>query len=111
MRISFEGNKLTLDGKEIVFEARIRKVNEHERMFLVRLSDEDLDKDDPNAERNIVAVGFDGEIMWRIQRAPSAPTFKGKRAFNPYVGIDAHPARDDGFLEAVESTMSRICKC
>ena len=95
MQIDFEGRRLTLGNKTLELEARIREVDQYKNLLFVRLDYENYKQDDPNGERNVVALNADGNIVWRIQQAPSAPVFRGKRRFTPYIGIELETGNVD----------------
>lgn len=104
MIFSFEDKKLILNNKTVEMEVAIQDVDQFGGLLIVTLDYELYPERDPHAEQNIVALDSVGEIKWRIQRTPSAPTLKGEREFNPYVGIDVRPVRDDGLLEAYDGS-------
>lgn len=95
MKISFEGKTLRLGDRTIEFEARVAKLNRYGDLLFVRLDDDDYSEQDEFRERNIVAVDADGNIRWRIDRPPSAPTRRGKRWSSAYVGIDPDTGKED----------------
>lgn len=104
MEVRIEGNRLTIGSIVVELEVKVVEVDKFQDLFFVLLDDEDYDQDDPNAERNIVALDAAGNIVWRIQHAPSAPIVRGKRQFNPYIGIDPQPERRDRLVEAYDGS-------
>lgn len=104
MNVSFERNRLTLGNKTLELEVRIREVDKYKDLVFVRLAHEDYADDDPNGERNILAIDTEGRVRWRIQKTPAAPIVRGKRVFNPYIGIDPNPKRENRLVEAYDGS-------
>ncbi len=88
MSASFEKNVLTLGGKQILLETEIFSVESIGGTHLVLFDDETYPENDPNSQRNLIALNDTGQQLWRIELTPSAPIEDGKRQWNGYVGID-----------------------
>lgn len=106
MNISFNGNTLVIGERKIDFEVSVWDVRRYGDLIFVLLDYDEYKKGDPNAERNIVAVGLDGHIRWRIEMAPQVRVVLGKRLDNSYVGIDPETGKKDRLLEAYDTTGS-----
>lgn len=88
MTVTFNGREVALDGKTLEMEVRVLKVRQHDDLILVLLDDQAYGRNDPNAERNVVALDSKGRQVWRIQKTPSAPlNDDGTPAWNAYVGV------------------------
>jgi len=104
MKISFDGNQITLGATKVDLEARIEEADQHDDLVLVRLSYDDYADDDPNGERNVIALDADGKLVWRIDRTPAAMVRDGKRVTTSYVGIDPSSKRNGRPVEAYDSS-------
>ena len=78
-------NRLLVDDKEIQLEASIRDVIRLDDKIIALLSYEDYAPNDPLGDQNIVAVGLDGQLLWRVQ--DSSELFNEPDAHDsPFVG-------------------------
>ena len=60
-------NGLTISEKLVEFPQRIKKFVIRENLVIVLHKVSDFEEGDPMVGRNIVAVGEDGKIVWRIE--------------------------------------------
>ena len=104
MDVRFEGKRLTLGNKTLELEVLIREVERFDELVVIRFAYDEYDQDDLNGERNVLALDTAGNVVWRIQQAPSVPVVSGKRVLTSYVGIDTETGNPDRPLEAHDSS-------
>ena len=86
--MKFQGRKLFLGSGTIELEKPIENVLVVRDRVIVAFQYDSYDDDDPNEERNVIAVDERGKFLWRIQRTPSAITdHDGSRMWNAYTGV------------------------
>ena len=81
METKFDKNRITIDGVEHAIDLPIRVAIPLSDRVILLLDEEDLSEDDPRYERNVIALGKDGEMLWRIEDVG----FKGNPC--PYSGL------------------------
>jgi len=88
MTVTFSDNHIIVGEKKVEFEVPVYEVKRSDDTIYVLLHKDKYKKDDPNKERNIIALDLNGDVRWRIQNPPSFYTFYGKRVLCSYIGID-----------------------
>ena len=78
MTVSFEGNRLIIDGNTVEFEQPIEDMVERRDRVIVVLDDEEYAPGDPTGDRNVVAVDRNGTLLWRIAPSMSTPGEAGE---------------------------------
>ncbi len=87
MAVSFEDNRLTIGRETIELEQPIEDMVElHDRVIVV-LDDEEYAPGDPTGDRNVVAVGRDSAMLWRIERSGSIAS-GGPGRTSPFVALE-----------------------
>lgn len=95
-----QGRRLFLDSGSVELEKPIERAVKFRGRIIVSFSYDTFTPDDPNHDRNVIAVDESGTLLWRIQRTPEAQTNEsGERVWNPYVGITL----EDGFVRAYDA--------
>ncbi len=87
MSVSFAENRLMIDGRTVKLEKPVEDMVERRDRVIVLLDNEKYAPDDPNGDRNVIAVDRDGAMLWRI--APSGSIASGGQGrTSPFVGVD-----------------------
>ena len=87
MTVSFEENRLTIDGETAELEKPIQDVKEQSGRVIVLFDDEEYAAGEPGRDRNLIAVDRNGALLWRIAPSMSStPSEPGRTA--PFVGVD-----------------------
>ncbi len=82
MDVSFSNNRLKIDSVKHAIDLPIRVALPLSDRVILLLDEEELSKDDPRYERNVVALGKNGKMLWRVEGVG----FKGKPC--RYSGLD-----------------------
>ena len=87
MAVSFEDNRLTIDGSTVELEKPIKNLIERRDQVIVVFRYGAYDEDDLSGDRNVVAVGRNGAMLWRV--APSGSIASGGPGrTSQFVGVD-----------------------
>ncbi|MCG8543220.1 MAG: hypothetical protein MJE12_03310 [Alphaproteobacteria bacterium] len=87
--MKIQGRQLILKSGSVELENPAEDILEIQDRYVVLFLDERYERTDPRRERNIVGLDFNGEMLWRIQRTPSArKDLDGNRMPNPYVALE-----------------------
>ncbi len=87
MAVSFEDNRLTIDGNTVELEQPIEDMVERRDRVIVVLDDEEYAPGDPTGDRNVVAVDRNGTMLWRIVPSMS-PTPGEPGRTEPFIAVD-----------------------
>lgn len=87
MKVSFEGARVTIDGKSHQLEYRIDSILVLPDHVIVVFHSESMSEADPNYDRNVIALDRNGKMLWRIQRAIGEMHHEGKIYLSPYIGV------------------------
>ncbi len=86
MTVSFDENRLTIDGKTVELEKPIYTIKEISDRVIVVFDEEDYAAEDPNGDRNVIAVDRNGAMLWRIQNSVSPTRGRPGRTI-PFSGV------------------------
>ncbi len=93
MTVSFHENRLTIDGKTVELEKPIYRIKETSDRVIVVFDEEDYAPEDPNGDRNVIAIDRNGATLWRIQNSVSPTRGRPGRTI-PFSGVGVR--RKDG---------------
>ncbi len=87
MTVSFEENRLTIDGETVELEKPIRQIVEFDNRIIVLFNPDEYTGEEPGIDRNVVAVGRDSAMLWRIERSGSIAS-GGPGRTSPFVALE-----------------------
>ena len=101
MTVSFEDNRLTIDGSTVELEKPIKNLIERRDQVIVVFRYGAYEVDDSERDRNVIAVDHRGTMQWRIERSMSStPAEPGRTA--PFVGVDIRQRNEEEALVAYD---------
>ena len=101
MALSFEDNRLTIDGSTVELERPIKNLIELRDQVIVVFQYGAYEVDDSERDRNVIAVDHRGTMQWRIERSMSStPAEPGRTA--PFVGVDIRQRNEEEALVAYD---------
>ncbi len=87
MAVSFEENRLTIDGETVELEKPIRQIVEFDIRIIVLFNPDAYTGEEPGIDRNVVAVGRDSAMLWRIEPSGSIAS-GGPGRTSPFVALE-----------------------
>ncbi len=101
MAVSFEDNRLTIDGSTVELEKPIKNLIERRDQVIIVFRYGAYEVDDSERDRNVIAVDHRGTMQWRIERSMSStPAEPGRTA--PFVGVDIRQRNEEEALVAYD---------
>lgn len=87
MTVSFEENRLTIDGRIVELEKPIREIVEFSDRVIVLFSPDTYTGEELGIDRNVPVVDRRGAMLWRIERSMS-PTPGEPGRTSPFVALE-----------------------
>jgi len=101
MAVSHRENNLKIDGRKFKFDDLIQKIVEYPDRIIILFGYENFESEQQFAGRNLIAVGRDGNILWRV--ADSNELFPdSETSIEPFVGFGKTKINDREALVAYQ---------
>ena len=89
MIVKHDGKKLSIEGKTFELEQPIFDLLPLQDRVIVVFDPQGYTKRDERYDRNVVAIGENGEILWRIERSKGRQVEDdGEEIRSAFVGLD-----------------------